>query len=211
MIENIQWLGHGSFLIQGPPFIYIDPWRVVRNAFHPDVILVTHDHYDHCSVADVTKLRGTDTKIISNERVANQIDGTTVLRPWQSITIDQISIKAIPAYSPQGTHHPLKHGGLGFVISMDYHDIYYAGDTKIIPEMEQIHPDIVILPIDNDDTLNVEEAVQVVELLRPRWVIPCNWGTIGEGVSHLDAVEFKKLVGGKAEVVIPSAKVVLDE
>jgi L-ascorbate metabolism protein UlaG (beta-lactamase superfamily) len=210
MIENIQWLGHGSFLIQGPPFIYIDPWRVVRNAFHPDVILISHDHYDHCSVADVTKLRGPETVIISNQRVADQIDGTTVLRPWQSMTIDRVCIKAIPAYSPDGTQHPIEQGGLGFVISMNYHDIYYAGDTKIIPEMRHIHPDIVILPIDNDDTLSLQEAIKVVEILRPRWVIPSNWGAIGEGASQIDALEFKKLVGGIAEVIIPSTNVVID-
>ena len=206
MIENIQWHGHGSFSIQGPPYIYIDPWRVVRNAFHPDVILITHDHYNHCSVADVTKLRGKDTQVICNERVADQIEGATILRPWQSITIDKISIKAIPAYSPDGTQHPKENGGLGFVISIDFHDIYYAGDTKKIPEMERIHPDIAILPIDNDDTLSINEAVEVVELMRPRWVMPANWGTVGEGASKVDALEFKKLVGGKAEVVIPSTK-----
>jgi L-ascorbate metabolism protein UlaG (beta-lactamase superfamily) len=206
MIENIQWLGHGSFLIQGPPFIYIDPWRVVRNAFHPDIILISHDHYDHCSIADVNKLRGAATIIIGNERVAELIEGTTILRPWQSITIDRVCIKAIPAYSPQGSQHPAKHGGLGYVISMNYHDIYYAGDTKIIPEMERVHPDIAILPIDNDDTLSVTEAVKAVNMLRPRWVVPCNWGAIGEGASSLDAADFKKQVGGLAEVIIPSQK-----
>jgi L-ascorbate metabolism protein UlaG (beta-lactamase superfamily) len=211
MIENIQWLGHGSFLIQGPPFIYIDPWRVVRNAFLPDVILISHDHYDHCSVADVSKLRGSETIVISNERVAEQIDGITVLRPWQSITIDDISIKAIPAYSPDGTQHPIEQGGLGYVISINYYDIYYAGDTKIIPDMQRIHPDIAILPIDNDDTLNIEEAAKVVEILRPRWVIPSNWGAIGEGTSQIDALQFKKLVGGRAEVVIPSTKIANDD
>jgi L-ascorbate metabolism protein UlaG (beta-lactamase superfamily) len=203
MIENIQWLGHGSFLIQGPPFIYINPWRVVRHAFHPDVILISHDHYDHCSVADVQKLRGAETLVIGNERVAQQIEGTTILRPWQSMTIEHMSLKAIPAYSTVGTQHPKEHGGLGFILSMKLYDIYYAGDTKIIPEMESIHPDIVILPIDNDDTLSVDEAAKVVEMLRPRWVYPSNWGATGEGASSIDVTRFKELVGGRAEVIIP--------
>lgn len=204
MIDKIKWLGHGSFSIQGPPYIYIDPWRVVRSGFQADIILVSHDHYDHCSIADIKKLRGADTHIIGNEQVADKIDGTTVIRPWQSMTFDRISIKAIPAYAPNGIHHKESDGGLGFVISMNYYDIYYAGDTKLIPEMERISPDIVILPIDNHDTLDVREAVEVVELLSPRWAIPSNWGSIGEGASIVDANEFKKQVGGRATVIIPS-------
>ncbi len=204
MIDNIKWLGHGSFLIQGPPYIYIDPWRVVRTTFHADIILVSHEHYDHCSIADIEKLRGTETRVIGNEQVAGKIDGTTIIRPWQSMTFDRISIKAIPAYAPDGVQHQEINGGLGFIISMNYYDIYYAGDTKLVSEMERISPDIVILPIDNRDTLSVQEAVEVVELLSPRWVIPSNWGSIGEGASIVDANEFKKQVGGRATVIIPS-------
>jgi len=205
MIENIKWLGHGGFLIQGPPFIYINPWRVVRTAFHADVILVGHDHYDHCSIADINKLRGPETKIVGNERVAQQIEDATVIRPWQSIAFERASVKAVPAYSPNQVQHPQEHGGLGFIISINYHDIYYAGDTKIIPEMDRIQqPDIVILPIDDDGTLSIEEAVDVVKKLRPQWVIPCNWGAAGEGASQLDMLTFKRLVSQYAEFIIPS-------
>jgi L-ascorbate metabolism protein UlaG (beta-lactamase superfamily) len=206
MIESIKWLGHGSFLIEGPPFIFINPWRVSRTTFHADIILITHNHYDHCSVPDVEKLRGPETVIVGNEKVAEQISGTKILRPWQSMSYERLSIKAIPAYSPTGNQHPKEAGGLGFVISMNFFDIYYAGDTKQIPEMARVHPDIAILPIDNNDTLSIPEAVAVVELLEPVWVIPCNWGTISKSPSLVEALEFKKLVGNKAEVVIPSSK-----
>lgn len=204
MIENIRWLGHGSFFIQGPPLIFIDPWRVVRTAFHADIILITHEHFDHCSGADVQKLRGPQTQIIGNEAIAKKIDGTRIIRPWQSMTFDRMSIKAIPAYAPDGVQHKKEDGGLGFVISLNYFDIYYAGDTKIISEMERISPDIAILPIDDHDTLSVDEAVEVVELLSPRWVIPSNWGSMGGGATRVDANTFKSRVGGRSQVVIPS-------
>jgi L-ascorbate metabolism protein UlaG (beta-lactamase superfamily) len=203
MIEQIQWLGHGSFLIQSDPIIYVNPWRVIRTAFLADVILVTHDHYDHCSVGDVEKLKGPNTQIIGNARVAEQIDGVRILRPWHSMTLGKASIKAVPAYSPEDVRHPESDGGLGFVISTNFYDIYYAGDTKRIKEMELIHPDIAILPIDNDGTLSVDEAVDVVKLLRPRWVFPSNWGARGEGVTRVEAEDFKRKVGGNAEVILP--------
>lgn len=203
MIEQIQWLGHGSFMIQGPPLIYINPWKVIRAAFHADAILIGHDHYEHFSLADIDKLRGEHTKVISNEAVAAEINDVTVLKPWHTVSIDRAGIKAVPAYSTEDMHHPPEAGGLGFVISLNYYDIYYAGDTGVIPEMANIRPDIAILPIDGDGTLTVQQAAQLVDEMRPRWAIPCNWGTIIDGATIRDAQEFKSLVGGRAEVIIP--------
>ncbi|MBZ0284913.1 MAG: MBL fold metallo-hydrolase [Anaerolineae bacterium] len=200
MIDNIQWLGHGSFFIQGPPLIYINPWRVARSIFHADVILVGHHHAEHYSPADINKLRGTETRIITNEQVAKEIDHCTILRPWQSVQIDRAGIKAIPAYSPKGWQHPQSDGGLGFLISLNYYDIYYAGDTDITEEMGRIRPDIAILPIDGNGTLNVLNAAEVVKQMRPRWVIPCNWGPGDENNVRL----FQQEVGGRAEVIIPT-------
>ena len=204
MIDHIRWLGHGSFVIQGPPLIYINPWRVVREVFLPDVLLIGHDHYAHCSPADIQKLRGPETHFFSNERVAAEIEGCTVLRPWQSITVDKARFTGIPAYSPNDPRHPAEAGGLGFLISLNLYDIYYAGDTQKIPEMERIRPDIAILPIDGNGTLTIAEAVEVVQMLQPRWVIPSNWGGSAESATPLDAQEFKKAVGSLAEVIIPS-------
>jgi len=203
MIDKINWLGHGSFLIQEPPIIYIDPWRVVRSVFHADIILISHDHYDHFSVADIEKLRGPSTKIITNAKVAQQLPDATVLRPWQTLNFDKISIKAIPAYST-GKHlqHPESDGGLGFVISHGLYDIYYAGDTMHIPEMRYINPDIAILPIDGNGTLTIEAAADVVKMLKPRWTFPCNWGATGEGTNRTDAIQFKRLVADFTEVMI---------
>lgn len=203
MIEQIKWLGHGSFVIDASPIIYIDPWRVVKPEAHANIIVISHDHYDHCSIADIEKLRTEDTVIIGNEKVADIIPQATIIRPWQSITIDRVSIKAIPAYTQDGFQHPHDNGGLGFVISMNYYDIYYAGDTGIIPEMERIHPDIAIVPIDGNDTLTIDEAVEVVDMLRPRWVFPSNWGKRGEGASTVDAVQFYHRVGSTAQVILP--------
>jgi len=200
MIDQITWLGHGSFFIQGPPLIYINPMRTTRTTFLADVILISHHHEDHFSPADINKLRGAQTRILSNEQVAREIEGCEVIRPWQSIVIDRAGIKAIPAYSPNSWQHPQSDGGLGFIVSVNYYDIYYAGDTQIIPEMDRIHPDIAILPIDGNGTLSVQDAIEVVKKMRPRWVIPSNWDTS----NPLDARLFKREVAGRAEVILPN-------
>jgi L-ascorbate metabolism protein UlaG (beta-lactamase superfamily) len=205
MIERIEWLGHASFRIQGLPLIYIDPWRIVRTAFLADIILISHDHYDHCSPADIEKISGPETTLIGNNMSKNVVTQISELRPWQVMNIDRVCIKAVPAYN---SHHPKEFGGLGFVISVDQYDIYYAGDTDLIDEMHNIHPDIAILPIGGRQTMDVTAAVEAVKRMRPQWVIPSHWGTSLEGGTSLDARIFADRVqsANLAKVLIPEQK-----
>ena len=202
MIDQIQWLGHGSFAILGNPLIYINPWRVTRIARPADAILISNEHYEYCSPADIAKLCGPNTQIIGSSRAAQQIENCTVLRPWQSISVGRACIKGIPAYSPRlGSPED---SGLGFVISVNYFDIYYAGQSGVIPEMGALHPDIAILPIDGKGTMTASEAAQVAAQMHPKWVIPCNWGSNAGGTNRVDAQIFAREVGSHAQVVLPN-------
>ena len=201
MIDRIQWLGHASFRIQGPPLIYINPWHVARNAFHADVILVTSDQYDHCSPSDIDKLRGPNTVVVASPLAAAAIgDHATVLRPWQSLNIGSARVTAVPAYTFTN-HHPVSKGELGFVISLDYYDIYYAGSTDVIPELEHIQADVAILPIAaGQGTMSIEQAASLVNRMKPSWVIASHWGTIGG--THLDVQALARQVGEHSKVVM---------
>ncbi|HVU11976.1 MAG TPA: MBL fold metallo-hydrolase [Phototrophicaceae bacterium] len=202
MIDQIQWLGHGSFVILGDPLIYINPRRVARVARPADAILIGSDHYEYCSQADIAKLRGPNTQVIVSAQAAKHVENSTVLRPWQSISVGRACIKGIPAYTPHlGSPDE---GGLGFVISVNFFDIYYAGHTGIIPEMASLRPDIAILPIDGSGTMSASEAAQVVAQMRPKWVIPCNWGFSISGTNRVDAQIFAREVGDHAQVVLPT-------
>ncbi len=199
MIERIKWQGHGSFTIEGAPFIQIAPWRVVKRDSPPDAILIGHDHYDQCSPVDVEKIRGDSTVILGSDNVARVIPGTTVLRTWHSFNIDRASIKAIPASSQRDQR---RHSGLGFLISLDLFDIYYVGNSELIPDMAQLQPDIVLLPIDGYGRLSLADALQLLEMMKPRWAIPYNWGGAGEEATHLDAQTLKSRADSATEVLL---------
>lgn len=202
MIDQIEWLGHGSFVIQGSPLIYINPWRTGRANRKADIILVSHEHYEHCSLADIERLRDEHTVVIASEKAAREIEPCAVLRPWQSMTVGAACIKAVPAYSPQSTLHAPEAGGLGFIISVNMYDIYYAGDTGLIPEMASIRPDIAILPIDGNGTMTPSEAAQAAALMRPRWVIPSNWGSPSSRAGRIDAHILRRELGDQAQVAL---------
>lgn len=199
MIDRIQWLGHASFRIDGPSLIYINPWRVVRNAFHADVILISNDQFDHFSPADIEKLRGPDTVVVANESVAAVLgDDVTVLRPWQCMNIGETCITSVPAYTFTD-HYPVSKGGLGFIISIDYYDIYYAGITDWLPELERLRADLAILPVNaGPGTLTQDRMLDVVTGMELQWVIPSHWGTFGG--THHDVQAWERALEGKAKV-----------
>ena len=53
---ELKWLGHSGFLIKNSKTIYIDPYNIREGLEKADIILITHSHYDHCSVADMEKI-----------------------------------------------------------------------------------------------------------------------------------------------------------
>ncbi len=202
MIDRIRWQGHGSFAIEGTPSIQIAPWRVVKTDAPPDLILLGHDHYDHCSPADVEKIRGENTLIVGSESAGRVIPGTQVLRGWQSINVGKANIKAIPALSSRDPRDQKGDGRLGFLISLDLYDIYYVGEADTIGETSYLKPDIILLPIDGYGRLSVTDAARLVESMQPRWAIPYNWGGAGEEATQLDAQSFQSQVAGNTEVLL---------
>jgi L-ascorbate metabolism protein UlaG (beta-lactamase superfamily) len=207
MLERIHWLGHASFRINGPPHndapvIYIDPWRLPDDSPPADVILISHDHYDHCSPDDIAKIQTPDTLVVSNQRGADLLGGNVhVVAPWQGgIRVGEISLRFVPAYTIHKAYHDRGFGGLGFLISFMRHDIYFAGDTDLIPEMDKIYCDIALLPVGGAFTMNFDEAAEAVARLRPQYAIPMHFGREVPG-SQGDGHRFCQLVNGGAQAV----------
>ena len=75
ILKNIHWLGHASFRVEAMGMtIYIDPWQL-KETPPADVILVTHEHQDHCSPEDITSIQGEDTVIVAPKAAAAKIGG----------------------------------------------------------------------------------------------------------------------------------------
>lgn len=200
MIDRIRWQGHGSFALESQPRIQIAPWRVVKPEAIPDVILIGHDNFDHCSPADVEKIRGPHTLVIGSESAAGLIPDMQVLRAWQSISIDRATITAIPAASKVAAAASKGNGPLGFLVSLDLYDTYYVGESEAIPDVKHIKPDIILLPIDGYGRLTVELGLEMLRVMQPTWAIPYNWGGTGAEATQLDAQSFKSRVDRPTQV-----------
>lgn len=190
-IENVKWLGHASFQIKNSKVIYVDPWKLKINE-PADIILVTHEHYDHCSVQDISKIQKENTVIVGPKDCANKLSGKIkTIKPGQSLTIGGVTIEAVPAYNIGKAFHPKSNNWVGFIITLDNIKIYHAGDTDLIPEMDEIKVDFALLPIGGTYTMNVQEAATLANKMKPKVAIPMHYGSIVGDSS--DAEKFKKL------------------
>jgi L-ascorbate metabolism protein UlaG (beta-lactamase superfamily) len=202
MIESLLWHGHASFSLHHSPRIMIDPWSVPSTDPKPDIILVSHEHYDHCSPADVNKLRHSETIVIASKGAAQLLDGEVkVLRPWQVMNVGRVSIRAVPAYTLNGDH-PMDREDLGFVISADYTDLYYAGDTDFVPELRNLRCDIAILPAQaTEGVMDLNAASAFAEHIRPRYIVPSHLGHQVSSATKLELQRFERGLSAYSTVV----------
>lgn len=202
MIENIHWLGHDSFRLEGEVTIYIDPWKLPSNLPKADIILITHEHYDHCSPEDVAKIQKADTVIVTIPAAAKKLKGEVkTVKPGDKITVKGIEIEMVPAYNIDKPFHPREAGHVGFIVTLGGKRIYHAGDTDFIPEMKGLKTDIALLPVSGIYVMTADEAAKAADAIKPEIAIPMHYGEIAG--SEKDAERFKDLTSVQVVILKP--------
>ncbi len=201
---EIKWLGHSGILIKNSKIIIIDPYQISENIEKADAILITHNHYDHCSIEDIQKITKPGTIIICPADCQSKITKLTeqqielnIIHPGDSANINSIKIDVVPAYNLDKPFHPKQEEWCGYIIKINETIIYHAGDTDKIPEMQNLtgHSKkenfIALLPIGGKYTMDAEEAAEAALIIKPTLAIPIHYGSIiGD---QEDAQEFVNL------------------
>jgi L-ascorbate metabolism protein UlaG (beta-lactamase superfamily) len=204
---KLSWLGHDGFRIQNGEVVYIDPFKIEAGGPKADIVLISHEHFDHCNVEDLNKIVTPATVIVAHSQSKNELSKLKVkeikiVKPGDKIKVGGLAIEAVPAYNvnkfrePGKVFHPKEDGKVGYVVTVNGLRIYHAGDTDHIPEMKNIHTDIALLPVSGTYVMTAKEAADATGSINPKIVIPMHYGAI-VGSSE-DAESFKKLV--KCEV-----------
>jgi L-ascorbate metabolism protein UlaG (beta-lactamase superfamily) len=200
---EVKVLGHATVKVSdGTKVIYFDPYILDDNPEKADLILITHDHYDHCDAMKVNEIRKDSTVVITTLSCKAKLDGNAeTIKEGEEREFQGIKVKAVPAYNVSKPYHS-RAMGIGFVVEFAGKKLYHAGDTDFIPEMKELKGiDIAFLPIGGTYTMNVKEAAQAALAIKPKTVIPMHFNAI-EG-TEADPEEFKLLVKKDIEVIIP--------
>ena len=185
---DITYLGHASFRLSGKSLsVVIDPYEEVKsgqrfNKTSADVVLVSHEHFDHNKV-----------ELVEGKRKV--IDG-----PGE-YEIDGVSFIGLPTY------HDEKKGeergkNTVYIVEMDGVRIAHLGDLghkldeKTLSAMGEI--DVLMVPVGGVYTIDSEVAAEVVRSIEPKFVLPMHYGLKKE--DELETVEpFVTALGIKSE------------
>lgn len=168
----ITWIGHASFLIQGPHGnILVDPnWAnwllVVRRLRHAglahhhlptiDLVLITHAHFDHLNRKSLRQIAA-NQPIVVPAGVGDLVHGLGFekvyeINWWERLRFPGAAITFVPAKhwgARKVTDHHRGYGG--YVIDMGGRTIYHAGDSGYFPGFREIgkkfRPEVALLPI----------------------------------------------------------------
>lgn len=200
---TLKWTGHAGFHItDGDKNLYIDPYKLGKqnnDLNNADLVLISHNHFDHLSLDDLNKVINPNTLVIAAKECLAQLKDLNVKNirgvvPNERITFENILVKTTAAYNTNKEFHPKKDDKVGFIITINNVVIYHTGDTDVIPEMKMINPDIALTPVSGTYVMTAEEAaVAVNDLIRPtKMTIPMHYDSI-VGTKE-DAVRFSELV-----------------
>jgi len=196
---KLKWLGHSSFKIKTESkTIYIDPYAGDDYSDKADIILVSHEHFDHSNKEKIGLVRLDDTVVITTKDNSSDIDGIA-MDVGEEKDIDGVKINTVPAYnvnkfrSPGVPYHPKEDGKLGFIITIEGKKIYFAGDIDNIPELKDISADIALLPVSGTYVMTADEAAAAADVMDVKTFIPMHFagGIVG---TVEDAEHFKDIV-----------------
>jgi L-ascorbate metabolism protein UlaG (beta-lactamase superfamily) len=198
---NIECLGHASVRVENKVIIYVDPYVLDKNPKKADIILITHEHFDHCAPDKVSEIQKEDTVIVTTPASSQKLSGDIrVVKPGDTLNIKGVYIEVVPAYNidkfrtPGVPFHPQEDEKLGFIFTINEKRIYHAGDTDKIPEMEGMRVDIAMLPIGGTYTMDEKEAAEAAKIIKPKVVIPIHYNYISN--TDADPEKFKILLEG---------------
>ena len=193
---------HSSIKISEGKIIYIDPFKIEKELHDADIILITHDHYDHYSPEDIEKVITEETIIVAPKTVKalSKMPKVVLVEPNQVYEVKGIKIETIDSYNINKQFHPKRNEWVGYIIEIDGTRYYIAGDTDITPENRQVKCDVALVPVGGTYTMTYEEAAELANIIKPKIAIPTHYGSIVGDLQ--DGVRFKELLNPEIECKI---------
>lgn len=182
----VTFLGHGSLMMDiAGKVIQVDPYGEVADYSKlpkADLILVTHDHYDHYDPAAFRAVLKPDTVVIASKSCSGRVPNALIMENGDSSEALGLKIRAVPAYNvvhkrPDGLPFHPKGDGNGYIVDFGGFLVYIGGDTEDIPEMAALKDiDVAFLPMNLPYTMTPEMVARAARMFRPKILYPYHFG-----------------------------------
>ena len=173
---KIKRISHACIQIDtNGTIIYLDPYEIGKKEKKADIILSSHEHYDHFDEKSVKNVQTKETTLIGPSSCPKIMKHSNVkgLVPGDHIESKGIKIEAIPSYNIGKKFHPKENNWLGYILHIEGKRILFGGDTDLIPEYSELGEiDIAILPVGDTYTMDFSAAIKAAGVLKPKIVIP---------------------------------------
>lgn len=184
--EHITVPTHSSIRVQCEAgTLYFDPFHLQDEPHDADVILITHEHFDHFSPEDIEKIAKTDTLVVVPESMKTKAEKELpsccrmmTVKPGARYQTGKLEIETVPAYNRLKPYHPKGNGWVGYLIQTGEETIYVAGDTDATVEAAQVRCDIALVPVGGTYTMNAKQAAELVNRIQPVVAIPTHYGSV---------------------------------
>src|SRR5579884_4149977 len=215
---TITFHGHACFVLEADghraiidPFLTGNPAADISLDRLPrvDAVLLSHGHGDHLGDGVAIAVRDRATLVATYElAMFCQARGATVhaMHIGGGHAFPFGHVKLVPAFhggrvegdeTGQFTTNPC-----GLVVTMGGRTVYHCGDTALTVEMQLLAGavDAMLVPIGDNYTMGIADAVRAVKFVRPRVVIPMHYNTFE--VIRADPAEVARQVGARAPAVV---------
>ncbi len=184
-IGNVSINAHSSIRIEGSVVLRFDPFQLEGAPHDADVVLVTHEHFDHFSPDDIRAVAKPETDYVVPRGMEDQVlalgipgEHVLALAPGEACDVRGVRVRAVPAYNLNKRFHPRDNGWVGYVVTLDGVRYYVAGDTDDLPENRSLGCDVALVPVGGTYTMTAPEAAAFVNAMQPRVAVPTHYGKV---------------------------------